>query len=697
QRAAYSLVVLAPIVLGAIYVAIYGMTFPRWDQFETTIVAVNGALNGTLTWADLTQPNYGHRIVTALATSAALAPLTDWNLLVEAFVGYGLLIGAFGATVMTLRRAETPRPWLLAVVLSVLMFSLKQRTNLIWSFTALQWFYMELFIALTGWALVTRSVGAVTLLLTGLFTALAVASSGGGVPLLVIVPLVMWLRGYLRPVHYLGWLAFAGLAFWLYSYGQAPGENTVSPLLIKPVDNFWFIVTWLSGAFIPLPQLTPRPVHLTVAGAGVALIIWNIVLISRWRGRETVLVGWLAFLVSYSAVAAGATMLGRSDIWWAGAQSRFYSMSKWFWMAVAISAVVVWIDGRMRGARPIWRRMNAVALVCMIAGTTFVNVVQFTHPTPEGLVSNIQRPRDERCYWVYLIDRSPTCLDRLDAWGLSKLVDAFDDLFARRLTLYAGYDDINPIDAIMPDVYQPGEPVVIVGPQAYQQVRGVRFTDWTVPGELQLELPFRQVVQQVPPSDLFRVMAASVPTNPALFADGVTVAPGENPTEVQLAAFREFVRFAPRVWMLRADAPDSFDASYQAILAEQHTSIPVEGVSWLTTGYEDVSMWLREPSEALRFGDDLVLEDWQMVTPVERTGCQPVEVQTMWRVTNPLPENYSLALVLADATGIGQARTDAPPAGFTTRVLEPDVHYVGTNTVELPCGMPSGDYNLLMG
>lgn len=692
RRLAWTLACLLPPVVGAFYVGQFAMSFPRWDQHETTIQAVEGMLDGNLTFATLAQPNYGHRIIPPLLTSALLAPLTDWNLIVEAYVGYTLLVGVYVTLVATLRAVNVPRPWLAAFVVSVIVFSLRQRTNLIWSFNALQWFYMEMFIALAGWAFITRRVGPAGLGLTALFTALAVSASGGGLALLPLVAVLLGYRGYRRPWHFAGWLAFAGLAFWLFSYGQAPGEDTVSPLQIQPVANFWFMTTWLSSAFLPLPNVTPRAVHLLVAGAGVGLVSLNALLLIRARGTGDRAVVWLAFLVGVALVAGGMTMLGRSDVWWAGAQSRLYAMSVFFWVAAAVSAVMV-ADGWRGGPR--WA--NAAALALMVAGQVAVGVVQWTTPYPEGLVSNLRRERDERCYWVYLIDRSPTCLNTLDRWGISKLVPAWENLWERRLTLYAAYDDMNPVAAHMPDVYQPGEAVVVSGPQPYQQVRAVMFQNWAVPGSLVVDPPFPAFVQPVPPADLVRIMAADVPANPQLFASAGAVAAGDQPTPAMLAGFRAFVRMEPRVWLLRADASDAFDAPYREALAQTHTPVPVAGVHWRTTGYENVTLWLREPTTAARFGAAFVLEDWRLATPTTVNACATLEVETIWRADAPLPENYSLALVLADADGVGRARADVDPAGYTTGVLEPGVQYAGANTLLIPCETPAADYALLLG
>ena len=692
RRTLWIVACLLPLVGGVAYVGQFAMSFPRWDQHETTIEAVEGMLDGDLTFATLAQSNYGHRIIPPLLTSALLAPLTDWNLIVEAYVGYTLLIGVYVSLVFTLRHVNTPRPWLAALVVSVVVFSLRQRTNLIWSFNALQWFYMEMFIALTGWAFITRRVGWVGLGLTALFTALTVSASGGGLALLPLVLVLMWHRGYRRSWHFVAWVGFAVLTFWLFSYGQAPGEDTVSPLQVQPVANFWFMTTWISSAFLPLPNTTPRIVHLLVAGAGVGLVALNAVLLIRTRGAGDRAVVWMAFLVGYALVSGVMTMLGRSDVWWAGAQSRLYSMSVFFWVAVGVSAVTV-LD-RWRGGL---RWLNATALTLIVFGQVVVAVVQWTAPNPEGLVGNLRRERDERCYWTYLIDRSPTCLNTLDRWGISKLVPAWENLWERRLTVYAAYDDMNPVSAQMPDVYLPGEAVVVSGPQPYQQVRAVTFQDWRVPGRLMVEPPFAPFVQAVPPGDLLRIMAADVPANPALFESAGTVVAGDDPTAAMLADFAAFVRMEPRVWALRAASPDDFDAAYREVLAETHMPVPIAGVHWRTTGYEDVTLWLRQPTEAARFGDDFVLEDWRITTPTTVNACATLEVETIWRTDAPLPENYSLALVLADADGIGAARTDANPAGYTTGVLEPGVQYAGTNDLLVACETPPGDYNLLLG
>jgi len=105
----------------------------------------------------------------------------------------------------------------------------------------------------------------------------------------------------------------------------------------------------------------------------------------------------------------------------------------------------------------------------------------------------------------------------------------------------------------------------------------------------------------------------------------------------------------------------------------------------------------RHQGPMLRAGDTLQLYSWALEGSVEVAACQSVTVESWWQLSAEIDVSYSLGIILAAADGNGQlAIQDSVPADvFTTEWLA-DRFYRDRTSLQIPCTIADGRYNLLL-
>ena len=99
----------------------------------------------------------------------------------------------------------------------------------------------------------------------------------------------------------------------------------------------------------------------------------------------------------------------------------------------------------------------------------------------------------------------------------------------------------------------------------------------------------------------------------------------------------------------------------------------------------------------LRAGDELQLYAWELEGPIEVAACLTVTVESWWQLKNETERSYSLGIILSDADGDSQlAIQDSIPAEVFTTEWQMDRFYRDRTTLEVPCGIAEGRYNLLL-
>ena len=97
----------------------------------------------------------------------------------------------------------------------------------------------------------------------------------------------------------------------------------------------------------------------------------------------------------------------------------------------------------------------------------------------------------------------------------------------------------------------------------------------------------------------------------------------------------------------------------------------------------------------LRAGDELKLYAWALDGSVAVAACQSVTVESWWRVSDEVERSYSLSVILADVDSQLTIQNSIPADVFTTE-WETGRFYRDRTSLQIPCAIEEGRYNLLL-
>lgn len=105
----------------------------------------------------------------------------------------------------------------------------------------------------------------------------------------------------------------------------------------------------------------------------------------------------------------------------------------------------------------------------------------------------------------------------------------------------------------------------------------------------------------------------------------------------------------------------------------------------------------RHQGPVLRVGDELQLYTWELGDAIEVAACQSVTVESWWQLNTEVDQSYSLSIILAEDDGNGQlAIQNSIPAEVFTTEWQTDRFYRDRTSLEIPCSIEDGRYNLLL-
>ncbi len=165
-----------------------------------------------------------------------------------------------------------------------------------------------------------------------------------------------------------------------------------------------------------------------------------------------------------------------------------------------------------------------------------------------------------------------------------------------------------------------------------------------------------------------------------------------------LTRFAQFLDGAERVWLItynRTDLLDPFLGILQRHYADARRAVLVDDRNvYEIVAYQRVPETL---SPLARFGEAIRLEGWELPDGVSVRACQDVPFESWWHALAAPGADLGIGLVLADANGMGVARTDAEPSGARTIDWQADTYHLDRRMLTVPCDLPPGDYPLLIG
>lgn len=660
-----------------VYIEREGFTVPQNEQWNITMDVVLAAQDGTLGLQDLWVWNDIHNVFLPMMFSAVSSTLTDWNLLYEVRIGFVFLTLTLLLVADGVRR-ENSDIWLYVLpVLTLFLLALRQRSNLIWGFTAIQWFMSGFWAVLVIWVFAMMRTGWLSLALQIVFATLSIFSSFSAIVLLPLWLLFFWIKGY-RWQHGVVWLAFfaavMGMVVPLY-VGNSGGELGSESLW----NHATFFMSLMSGVFAPNPSPMAYQLYSVFFILGFGL--WLFLLLDILRTRQWQSVTFFLMLNFYGLGGALLTTLGRTLlINWGGAQSRLLTLTLYFWVGlIAIAFHYLWRN------RQHWSRVPvALVVLILVGGVVRSNWGMWTLPRHQGVygVGISTQDEMEQCYWAYQASGGEACVTLFHGRGAGNLFERIDILFERGLTVYADYDGYNRAQMRLPQLFMSeSDKLIISAPAPQQHVAHITHYDFYADGDVQLSA-----------GQVLRVMTATDDIAPELQSTVAHVLTGQETDIDQLEAF---LRMNTRVWYVRGADVATHDTLIFDWLLDHYTMTVIQGGGWNTTVYEDVFLFQRKPQTLYQFGDAVSLQDWRMTSDYQQTACGDITLDMLWYAEQDGAEQYSLALVLIDANGALVARSDDAPGGYTTTLWQQDNFYFAQDRLPF-CDLESGSYALLM-
>jgi hypothetical protein len=456
----------------AVWVAsVYGaLRHPFSDEWEQTIVTVQRVAEGTFSPTDIFIPVNINHISIWVQVFAALATWGfAWMHPPQVAIAFLWLIGAF---VLLLRMIWRQQPRLLpyaAVVVVLLLFTLRQRTNLLWGYDGHTWFPVVFFVILISYWLIFRKPNALNFALITLYTLMTVLSVGTGLALPLIVPIVLWLRGYRTLWHYaVIWLPIAGGGIFYFvsrveltDVAVIPYAVTVFSMVVpltaivlkqrgywrprkasilllftavipvvilawNPIgmdvafllERIGLIITFViaTTATMFAPGTTPEPVpilYLSIFALGVGSLGVNGWYI-RQRDKSVMLIPWV-LMVLFALAAAAVMGVARGGVMWEGRLSRYASSNLLFWIPCAVWMLYALSlssqDTRTQRSVGAVRWGNIAALTALMLLSIGTNLTYAINPFYGVQVIAYPTLEGPTCFYSYLITEDRTCIE----------------------------------------------------------------------------------------------------------------------------------------------------------------------------------------------------------------------------------------------------------------------------------------------
>jgi hypothetical protein len=153
QGAAWTLALVAVPLAVAVSIARHVVNVPFFDEWTGLVPLFQANDHGTLSFGMFWAEHNEHRPLIPRAIQFALAYITNWDTRVEVYVNLAVAIGTFVALLAALRRTLDRQGFVIAsIVSSVVFFSPVQWENWLWGWQ-LEWFLSNLAAVGTVWAL----------------------------------------------------------------------------------------------------------------------------------------------------------------------------------------------------------------------------------------------------------------------------------------------------------------------------------------------------------------------------------------------------------------------------------------------------------------------------------------------------------------------------------------------------------------
>lgn len=353
---------LAPLLVTLAYVHERGRNVPFWDEWDRSANLAVLDANGALTLDDVLRTHNEHRLLLSALITLASVRLVGWSLVGEMYVGVGLAFVAWLLLVSLVRRHRHGRwtPLLTCAALSMLVFWPAQWFNWLVGFQTQVYGFMAFSIAAIR-VIAGRARGCGTLIAAGALANGAQLSQAGGIAIWPAVLAGMWMLGYRRRQLVL-WGAIATISLAVFLRGYALGD----PPKVGIAAAGSFALAYLGGPFVSAFDDRLVGVAIAVAAIGLALFVWNlIVVVRRERGWDQAAPWTMLLFLGLGTAALVARNRGQYGLPYA-LVSRYATPASLAWLGLCgLSGQVIGERGRRPsdGLAPVVASVLALLLV----------------------------------------------------------------------------------------------------------------------------------------------------------------------------------------------------------------------------------------------------------------------------------------------------------------------------------------------
>lgn len=669
------LVTLALMYLAIFYVQSYGRAVPINDQWLFNQQIAYETVNGTLQANDLLGETVGHRPFFTNFLTFLVTITTDWNVSVENAFNFIFAVIIFLLLLTIFRKDHPQKVHLVMVPFALLVFSLHQYLN--WLCGAYNAFHFAIMFFLSAlWSLHRSQGGWGALLAAAIFAACAMFSQAQGIVTWGVVIVGMWLYGYRKPQHYAFILVAAAALLGFYIAGTPISvdesvDSGSSVAFIAPDDLLSFVLPYLGNPFT-----YEFDISLATAIAVIGLGLWVANLVALWRlGQRQWIVPWfLLALYPFGSALLQALARFEADYLLYTIEQRFTAISMLFWISLFALMVLNYLQYRETTRFPYLSLANGAVLVLLLVTYMQANIwnmqrmaLRYDHVI--GEIADVNR--EETCIREFPLKNNPDCYRLTAPVPLGNAEPALIyQLALGRLSIFADAET----DNVLPNTYRAGSPIIMMTQSPW---RNLYIRDYLLAGVPQADLHHFAPIDEVHPTRDHQEPLVNRNTLDAL-ADGIAAL--DNPEEL---------------WVIHTSGTQDA-ANTLPDLLENYTTlfIPLIGEQYEGTDIQ-MTRYLRIPDdleEQYRFGESITLQGWDVVGEPE--ACASLTVESWWMTDAQVPQNYVASLAIYTADGEKLANVDGSLASIEMGVWVPNLLYFDNRSIQLPCDLPSGDYNL---
>ena len=362
QRWAVVLLILLPVILGAVYIRFFGVNVVFWDQWDF-IPYIEKLFNNNLSIYDLFQQHNEHRLFFPRIIMLILAYLTSYNNIYEMYFSWCLSIFILVLIFLMYRNSfgDSTKSLLVFIPISFMVFDFRQFENILWGFQ-LQVYLCVLGFILSIYMLEKSNNFNLNFLLAVFGGVLASYSFANG--------LAAWPTGlFFILISNKGkklaiiWSLFGLLAAGLYFYNWIRPPDHPSPYVIieQPIKGLIFLI-----ANIGSPLAAQISVAVIIGSFLVVILFLELIILLKYNYIiETA--KWLSFIL-FSLLSTLTMAIGRAGF---GSEqalvSRYVTITFLSIIGIYLLALNIYI--KISGGR-VYSFLSVITISIIIIGVT---------------------------------------------------------------------------------------------------------------------------------------------------------------------------------------------------------------------------------------------------------------------------------------------------------------------------------------